>query len=165
MQTSSSKQVGTDPCGIRITRTRYGIIRGMREIDDRMFTTGRRGFLAGAAALAAAPSVRAEASAPAAPQAQDAGAFDVCVVGGSCTGVFAAVRALVLGDPDIERFAGEIPVALDRYELNRCHFGISFPLLFRFPRTPVQGRFAAADAAEVFQCPVTSSQHPATSCH
>ena len=69
----------------------------MNKMGDRTFATGRRGFLAGAAALAAAPSVRAEASASAAPQPQDAGAFDVCVVGGSCTGVFAAVRAAAAG--------------------------------------------------------------------
>ncbi len=69
----------------------------MNKMGDRTFATGRRGFLAGAAALAAAPSVRAESLMPTAPQPQDAGAFDVCVVGGSCTGVFAAVRAAAAG--------------------------------------------------------------------
>ena len=56
----------------------------------------------------------------------DGGRLVAGVLGAELVGLAGGDRALVLGDPDIERFAGEIPVALDRYELNRCHFGISF---------------------------------------
>ena len=60
---------------------------------------GRRAFLvSGAAALAAASTAHGgDDPARTAGAAKAAGEFDVCVVGGSCTGVFAAVRAAAAG--------------------------------------------------------------------
>ena len=59
---------------------------------------GRRAFLSSGVAALAAVKVARGGDADAGPArtvdpAKTAGEFDVCVVGGSCTGVFAAVRA------------------------------------------------------------------------
>lgn len=54
--------------------------------------------MSGGAALAAAGAARGgDDTARTAGAAKAAGEFDVCVVGGSCTGVFAAVRAAAAG--------------------------------------------------------------------
>ena len=54
--------------------------------------------MSGAAALAAASTAHGgDDPARSVGAAKAAGEFDVCVVGGSCTGVFAAVRAAAAG--------------------------------------------------------------------
>ena len=58
--------------------------------------TGRRGFLLGAGAALAAPAARAAQPMPM-PPADAVLRFDVAVIGGSTTGVFAAVRAAEAG--------------------------------------------------------------------
>ena len=58
--------------------------------------TGRRGFLLGAGAALATPAARAAQPMPM-PPADAVRRFDVAVIGGSTTGVFAAVRAAEAG--------------------------------------------------------------------
>lgn len=72
----------------------------MRQLRDPLSPgLGRRAFLmSGAAALAAASTAHGgDDPARSVGAAKAAGEFDVCVVGGSCTGVFAAVRAAAAG--------------------------------------------------------------------
>ena len=57
----------------------------------------RKEFLGGIAMGAAGAALGAQGEAPAVARQADAGEFDVVVIGGSCTGVFAAIRAAEAG--------------------------------------------------------------------
>lgn len=63
----------------------------MARINRRMFLSATRAVAAAAAPTAKGPSIRVIEDVPLIEEA------DICVLGGSCTGAFAAIRAARLG--------------------------------------------------------------------